>query len=358
MKILKDTLIFLLPVWSLFSCSKNGGLMEIPPKPEESILYVSIAPENGRTKASGSGHGIQEDDNTVEYLEIFIFRNEGEDAGSLESYKKFEGRELSGLKDLEVKATTGAKVIYAVANSHRSDWKGITTLSRFRTVESSLLSENLKSFVMTGYIETTLQVKTSLTLSVSRLVARVRLASLKTDFAGTPYEGMALTDVKVYLLNARENILYHDGGVPSASRILNHKKVVEGDVNGCAMTGMLYDGVPEDVTDAGHHTDHYFYCYENSIASETESDRFTRLVIQGNLNGHTYYYPVDINREGFGYDPSNSHSGILRNTGYTVNVTILRPGSTDPDRPVEHGTMVTTLNVLDWETVPTVNVEF
>ena len=196
MKILKDTLIFLLPVWSLFSCSKNGGLMEIPPKPEESILYVTIAPENG-TKASGNGHGIQEDDNTVESLEIFIFRNEGEDAGSLESYKKFEGRELSGLKDLEVKATTGAKVIYAIANSHRNDWKEITTLSQFRTVESSLLSENLKSFVMTGHTEATLQVRTSLTFSVSRLVACVRLASLKTDFAGTPYEGAALTDVKV-----------------------------------------------------------------------------------------------------------------------------------------------------------------
>jgi hypothetical protein len=50
--------------------------------------------------------------------------------------------------------------------------------------------------------------------------------------------------------------------------------------------------------------------------------------------------------------------GVKRNTSYAVNVTILRPGSLDPDTPVEHAALKTSLNVVNWATVPTVNVTF
>ena len=85
---------------------------------------------------------------------------------------------------------------------------------------------------------------------------------------------------------------------------------------------------------------------------------YTRLVIQGDLNGNTYYYPISINREGFGYSSVNGHCGVKRNTSYKLDVTICRPGSTDPDEILEYGTLSTNLNVLDWVTLPVVQVQF
>ena len=124
------------------------------------------------------------------------------------------------------------------------------------------------------------------------------------------------------------------------------------------MAGMLYDETASAITDAGYNTTHTFYCYENMVASESADKKFTKLIIQADMNGHTYYYPISINREGFGYDASNGHAGIKRNTSYSVNVTILRPGSLDPDTPVEHSAMTATLNIAPWATVPAVSVIF
>ena len=184
------------------------------------------------------------------------------------------------------------------------------------------------------------------------------MASIKTQFTGTPWAGSSLSNVKIYLINAAGDKLYHDGSDQPAPVILNNKKAVATDINACTMTGMLYDEIAASITDTGYNTAHSFYCYENLVESETAAKKFTKLIIQGDLNGHTYYYPISINREGFGYTSENGHAGVKRNTAYTINVTILRPGSLDPDTPVEHGTMKATLNIANWVTVPTVNVIF
>ncbi|MBE6246337.1 MAG: hypothetical protein E7110_02840 [Bacteroidales bacterium] len=338
------------------SCEKANNSNEM----QESILSINIIPEDQvQSKATGGAHGVQADDNTVQKLEFFVFRAEGADAGMLDAYKMYTAAELTSLSNLEVKTTTGKKHIYAVANSHKSDnWAGVKTLADFKAQIASLQSENNKDFTMTGSLEAVLQTTTSVTFSISRLVSRVQLASVKTQFAGTPWAGSSLTNVKMYLINAAGDKLYHDGSDQPSPTILNTKKVVATDINACTMAGMLYDETATAITDSGYNTTHTFYCYENLLANESADKKFTKLVIQADLNGHTYYYPISINREGFGYNSSVGHMGIKRNTTYTINVTILRPGSLDPDTPVEHSTMQATMNVADWATVPTVNVIF
>lgn len=322
---------------------------------QPSSVYITIAPES---MATGNGQGVQSDDNTVQTLEIFIFRNEGDDAGKLDTYKKIEGADLVSLSDIKIQSTTGAKVIYAIANSHKNDWKGVMDITAFKNVLANLQTENLKNFTMTGSVEATLQITTSVTFSISRLVSRVVLTGIKTGFTGTPYEGSSLKNVKVYLTNVVGKKYYANGGDDPEKAVLNYQRSVAEDVNGCVMTGMLYDDVVPDITDSGYTIPHYFYCYENLLQAETPENRFTRLVIQGDLNGHTYYYPVNINRDQFGYTAANGHAGVQRNTSYELEVTILRPGSLHPDEIVEHGVLTTHLNILDWITVPTVHVIF
>ncbi len=352
MKKLRNYLLATLALVALISCTKEND--PISTEVEESIVTFSVSTND--TKASGSAQGSQTDDNTVNTLEFFIFNADGAAAGVLDAYQKFTTAD--GLTNLQVKATTGAKNIYVVANSHRTDyWQGVVTLAEFKEQVSSLTSENNKDFAMVGSTDATLQASTSLTLSISRLVARIGLASIKTNFADSPYYGMSISNVKVYITNVHSSKLFYNGEI-STPVILNNKALVATDANSCSMSGMLYDAISTSIGDTGYSTAHYFYAYENVMETETTSDRFTRLVIQADLDGNTYYYPVNINQEGYGYDSSNGHKGVKRNYAYEINVTILRPGSTDPDVAVEHGVMSCTVNVLNWNSTTTANPEF
>ncbi len=321
---------------------------------KESTLTVTLTGSSG-VKSTGSGHGNQADDNFINTLELFVFNAEGPDAGELDAYKKFTASD--GLDNLSIKATTGRKTIYAVANSHRSDWDGVVTFNGFQGVTHSLIHDNSKDFIMIGSTEATLQVTTSVSFSISRLVSRVKLNSIRTAFAGSLYAGMKLSNVKAYLINVHGSKNIYDGNVATPV-ILNRKALVEADAGSCTMPGMLSDVISSQIGDAGYNTPHYFYAYENTLEPETAENRFTRLVIQADLNGKTYYYPVNINREGYGYAPSVGHKGIKRNTSYEMNVTIMRPGSDDPDKPLEFGALTVNLSILNWTVTPVTNPEF
>ena len=324
------------------SCSKEEMRVE---SDLESTLYLSIVPEGG-TKASGEGHGVQADDNTVKTLEIFIFRdNPGKpDDGILDTYCKFTGDEVSSTSNMAIQTTTGDKIIYAVANAHRANWKDVNTRQKFEEQTANLADENSKNFLMVGSTEATLSITSVVSFSIRRFVARVGINSIRTDFAGGPYEGMELTDVKAYLINV-QGAKHIYNGVGKNLLVLNKGKLVEEDAASCTMAGAIYDNFTAPVTDAGYTTPHYFYCYENTAVRETEEDKFTRLIIEGKLNGMTYYYPIVI-------------KNIMRNNCYSVDIKIKRPGSLDPGTDVYKGSMNTTISIVDWNVHDSSEIEF
>lgn len=326
------------------SCTKEDGREYIEPF-QESVVYVSLNTEES-TKASGPAHGVQADDNNIQILEFFIFRdNEGQpDDGVLDGYRKFTAQEIGDLQDLEIQTTTGRKIIYAVANSHRANWAGINTRDVFETQLTNLTDDDVKNFIMTGSTDAELQIATNISFSIKRMVSRVQLNSIKTDFAGGPYEGFQLKGIKAYITNVQGTKYICNGTGHNLSR-LNLAKYIAADSDGCTMAGMLYDNIAVDIDDSGYSTPHYFYCYENTITEENDSDRFTRLVIEGELNGITYFYPIPI-------------KGIERNCCYSVDIVIKRPGSLDPDADVEKGVVLADVSVLSWNVIPGTEVEF
>ncbi len=335
------------------SCEKRG-VIEIESGEEESLLMVSIV---SNTK-SEEPLPEQADNNKVNMLEIFVFRADGDDAGVLDAYKKISGDELVSLTGIQMRTTTGKKVIYAVVNSHNEDWSSVKSLADFQQMQASLQKEDEEDLTMVGYVEQTLQVTTSVTIPVSRLVAKIRMRIIAADFRGTPYEGMPLKNVKVYLTNVYGKKSYASGTDGNSVAILNNKGLSTTDVEGCKNGGMLFFEHTKDVTHVNYDLDHSFYCYENMIESESDQTKFTRLVIEGELNGKKYYYPININRDGFGYTSEYDHVGVRRNTLYLLNVTICRPGSTDPDEVLEYGTLTTSVSIEDWIVMPFVGVEF
>lgn len=335
---------------ALCSCGKEN-LDAVQQEMQESVLYVNLNSEDGSrvqggTKATGSGLGIQSDDNHIQTLEIFVFRvNAGApDDGALDGYRKFTAAELGNLTNLEVQTTTGNKIIYAVANSHRSNWKGVNTRAAFEQQTALLADENLKSFIMVGSAEAQLQVASTVAFTIKRLVARVKVNCIKTAFAGGPYEDMELKDVKAYLLYAQaEKLIFN--GLGDNLKIYNEGEAKSEDSGTCAMAGMIYDDLGTNISDAGYETSHWFYCFENGFTDENDTDKFTRVVIEGELNGTVYYYPIVLDE-------------VKRNCSYSIDVTIKRPGSTDPNLDVEKGTLLVTVSVKDWEPVSDSVVEF
>ena len=326
------------------SCAKEG-MESIGFESRECTVYISLKNEDG-TKASGTGHGIQADDNNINTLEIFIFRvNDGQaDDGMLDGYRKFTGSELTSLDDLEVKTTTGKKMIYAVANSHKESWAGIVTRSAFEAETARLSNDDLKNFIMVGSAEEVLQLASRISVSIKRLVARVQVNSVTAAFDGTPYAGCSLQNVKGYLINV-QGMKYISNGSGDNLKVLNSKKYVEADVSACTMQGMLYEDIATSIGASVYNTPHYFYCYENNRTEETETDRFTRLVIEAQLNGTTYYYPIAIKE-------------LQGNCCYSIDVKIQRPGSLDPDKDLESGIMELEIEVLGWNSLPGSVVEF
>ena len=337
----------------LQSCEKWDSTVQ---NLEEATMYLNIS--SAMTKASGAGHGVQEDDNTVNTLEVFVFRTDGEDAGTLDVYKKFEGDALGDLTNLEVKSTTGAKSIYVIANSHKESFASIRLLSQFEDELSLLQKESARSFTMTGTADVTLTTVTPVSVTLQRLVARIGVGSIKTNFSGTPYEGTLLKNVKLYLLNVNGDKTYSANTAPASPLVLNLDAPVESDITGCVMTNMIYEELGSDVSEAAYTTKHYFYCYENMIAAESGNNYFTRLVLQADLGGKTYYYPINVNREEHGYVAENGHKGVKRNTAYDFDIVISRPGSLDPNEPVQYGALQVTMNVADWTIIPKASIIF
>ena len=151
-----------------------------------------------------------------------------------------------------------------------------------------------------------------------------------------------------------------EGVITSCSTkvILNSKGYSQEDYNGCMMTALFAEGVPGLVGDDGYTTAHHFYCYENLMDTETSANRFTRLVVEANLDGTVYYYPVDINQPGYGWDSSIGHKGVKRNTCYTYNFTITGPGSDDPESKIVLKTITLDASVESLTDTPEYSVSF
>ena len=346
---------------SVASCQKEQIENNTPSEEqakESALLSINIC--TPATKASGSEHGNSANDANINTIDILIFNNgAGAENGLLEVYKNLSGSQLTDLSNIEITATTGAKKLFIIGNSHiGSRLKSITKLSDFEAIESSLLNENVKDFCMTYSSETTLAPVTEITAELTRLVARVKLGSLKTNFAETSFEGMPLEDVKIYLLNAHSNKLLYNGEAAGNSTIFNYKRAATSEYESAKMDGILYEEMNSPLTPSSEITSRFFYCYENLLVSETVSDRFTRLVIEGKLNGTTYYYPININREGFGYVSTTSHKGVKRNASYSINCVISGIGSNDPDEIIENSAISVDITVTDWEDVDTAEINF
>lgn len=315
------------------------------------IELLSDGDGKGNTPVKSTETQTLEEDNKINTLDVFVFRNTSPTSGDyqkLDTYKRFEGEDLD-LGNLEITTTTGNKTICVIANSHISDYQSIINLPAFRTLITELKNEKPGDFSMYGEENTTLGLNSKVSISMERFVARISISSIKTKFTG-PYSGMRLTDCRLFLINAHGDKKIYNGTSPESPQILNNGKIIAEDINSTVYNGLILDDISQYIDDSGYITPHYFYCYSNETDNMETS---TKIVLKASIDGVEYYYPIPVNQEGYGYSSDNGHYGIKRNTEYSYGITVTRPGSIDPDEPLVPGSLV--LSILDikkWVVMP------
>ena len=336
------------------ACSKEEAAKEMS-STEKATIHLSVSPYEIITKNTNANHANNKYLDSVRTIDVFVFR----DGGALETYKHFDVNSADGinLSDLPVDATLGNKTVYVLANAKQTSWSGIVRENNLLSLAVPLKQESLANFTMAAKTNVNVQDNQTVNVVLKKLVAKVVVKGIKTDFAGGPYEGMKLRYCRLYLTNISGSKTYM-GDDPSEKVTLNARGYSAEDNAGCLMTALFAEDAPGLIGDDGYTTVHHFYCFENLLESETTTDKFTRLVLEANLGGTVYYYPVDINQPGYGWTSAIGHKGVKRNTCYTYNFTITGPGSDDPESKIVLKTITVDASVESLTDSPEYSVSF
>ena len=293
----------------------------------------------------------------IRNVQIFVFRaGSGGDAGNLEisASSGFDGElEVSAgsYSGLTLKCTTGEREIWAVVNDARDHTVGADAVAS--KADLLALTHELKDarreklFMIGGVTRTLHEGVEDVEIPVKRLVASVILQSVKNDFISPAYQKSETFRVEdCYLINVPGRIAFSGTGEPSAlpeddwyARMGAETTSPRGD--------LIYDRLetPKIVNyGSSDTTPHTFYTYPNDCTLSEDaswSPRATLLVLEASIyNGHEwmkYYYPVAIS------------GGLASNKQYTVNLTVHRPGSLDPNVPVKFDDVTPVVKVSDWD---------
>jgi hypothetical protein len=294
--------------------------------------------------------------------DILIFNDDS--LRRLDSYQKVDGP-----LDSKVQVTTrsGRKIMVILANSSedRYRWGGIFSLEGLRKVTSAIEKEDPAAPVMSATASLDAGNVEEVAIEMTPLLCEVDLHSICCDFHGRPYDGTPLRNVNVYLVNVTRNCPVMADDVARPDALLNEGRLQEKDMQAMAHPEMVWQHLDEDICDTVLFPGLKFWCYPNESDTDMVGSPFTRLVIEGDIMGHRYYYPIDINREGFGYksgsmtpDAASTRPGMHRNCRYILDITLTRTGTSDPDIPAASGTILIQSMVEPWTEKPPRTVDF
>lgn len=305
------------------SCNKNLNDADEPNSVEKIPVAVKLlgCPESLSTKAALN----TTNETAVSSVDVFAFRRDG----SLDAHVH-----ATSHTGVTLNCSTGEKSFVAVLNGN--DLGSIASKTELLSKTTELTDNTLSKFVMVGEASTNVSAGTTVSIEVARIVARVGIASISTNFTSAAYQSQSFKVKRIFMINvAGDNNL----GVSATPTLWFNKR----DYQSSAADALLYSDVTDHTitNNSSWSPDEYFYVYPNPTVNDsresTFSPRFTRLVIEAELGSKTYYYPIDI-------------PGVQRNKKYTVSgLTITKPGALHPDDPITSEDCSFNIIIKDWE---------
>lgn len=131
-----------------------------------------------------------------------------------------------------------------------------------------------------------------------------------------------LHDVSIYLINASNRCALFPEGAVHPSEFINAGSLKESDMQKMAHPRMVHRYLGEGSRTNGitHYAGACLYCYPNNAEEESAGSHFTKVVIEGLLDGRKVQYEIPVNQSGYGY--SDADKGICVGTRYSIDVTI------------------------------------
>lgn len=293
-------------------------------------------PENlVRTKVSVGGSPLtratgvtSEQENNVANLQIFVF----DESGSREYYVN-----AGGSMTCDIVTKEGKKTVMAVVNA--PDMESIGSRNSLLTTTSLLSDNSLGSMVMTGEVEAVLQDGGRITIPVTRIISKVMIKRISTNFSSSANASKVFQVKSIYLINVAGDNTYAASSEPK----IWYNKLANG-VNdpACRSFSLLSDPVNETIANKSSYSkEHSFYCYPNLISVEsfdsTWSPRHTMLVVDALLGGVQTYYPIEL-------------PVIGRNKCIIIEELIItKKGSDYPYIPVTDGSCDVSIEVVPWD---------
>ncbi len=252
---------------------------------------------------------------------------------------------------VKASSSVGEKIMAVVVNGQRDryEWTDILSYQDMNGICGKLEDETSDCPLMSG--EDRIRAGNPVSMKIRKLSAEVHLKGISCDFKGKDYEDQQLTDVRIYLTNVNAEAPLFNDRPYMPTRIINSGKLEMADVEAFKEPGSIFQELPYPIGSAVKDPGIRFRCYPNESEEEGPGAPYTRLVIEGKINGTTYYWPVNINREKEG-------TGISRNCIYVYDIRLTRLGHTDPDIPVETEEAEIELEVQPWEELEEYGVRF
>lgn len=341
------------------ACNKNI-IDDIPAAPGTGECLLTARFDLPGTKVSGQ---TLTNEKAIQNVQIFVFRaGEGGDAGVLEiaasaGFDQALGETTGTYNGITVKCSTGRREVWAVVNDakdHTAGADAVQTKAEFLALTHELQDATPTKLLMIGRSNpesrdpaiTLTEGAMQVSIPVHRLAASVVLESVKNDFSSPAYQKADIFRLEAaYLMNVPGSVNFGETGEPGALPAGSWYARL-GAETANPRAALLFDNLSQELLNYGqtHSVKHTFYTYPNNCAPSEDavfSPRSTVLVLEASIKYASgwvkYYYPVTLN------------GGLLSNKQYHVNLTVHRPGSTDPNKPVTFNDVTPVVTVSDWD---------
>lgn len=265
-----------------------------------------------------------DDEIKVNTLQVFVFRDD-----ALDAYASAEN-----VSEVTLSCTNGERTVYALVNT--PDMSHISSKTALLSAKTSLSNYPEYGFEMIGSKDVILPQSTTVTINVTRIVSRIVLKQVTRNFTSPALADQELKIDEIYLLNVAGDTNY---GLTNAPESWHNPKEYDG-----TLPELTHDNSEANISNGDYCPLNYrYYAYPNDSEDSTEDEwcpRRTRLVLKTTLGGQVYYYPITLPE----LEPNKSYE--------IENLTITRPGSDNPDKPVTFQDATFDINVLPWAVVP------
>lgn len=383
---------------SLSACSSDEN--EEPKLPQGQAKLELTLKGTAMTRATGTLPTTSDEDK-INRITVAIFNGDADKTVNvIQEFEAVDIKTVGESKVVTVNCTQGENCTgIVVANAPTKTFAGIMKKADFikKTVSLSQTKsddevedapQNADNLPMSGDIQIpdpdhapeklstfTLTAKDlEATAELSRLVARIAITSVKTDFdAAGQYKNATFKIKKIFLHNAASTSTVGTE-VPTTTAPITGDKDAENKYLQNALSDV-------DITTAAHTDSYWFYTFANpkeGISKEGKTDKLhTKLVIFGSFDadgkGTTatdVYYPVVVNKLQTGTTIKDGTTNIAtavvgkgdmtiaRNTRYNITATIKGKGVDTPDKDINPATISLTVSVAEWALVISQDVTF